>query len=150
MRAFCVPSAKMNTSAPNLTSRETRRATVDSSPAAGGLAEVFAVDVARKEVGGGDGHDGRRHQRADRDRRECDAYEPAGEAIKDQRGNRECPTICFEARRVRRVGDDAAAIAMKPSNAISASRNEYAGSNAAFRLITFRLFEAKTPVTECG
>src|SRR5271169_4262652 len=43
-----------------------------------------------------------------------------------------------------------AAIAMKPSNAINASRNEYAGRKAALRLMARRLLALSTPVTECG
>ena len=43
-----------------------------------------------------------------------------------------------------------AAIATKPSSASRPSRNEYAGSRAAFRRITERLRVDSTPVTECG
>src|SRR5579859_4061059 len=42
------------------------------------------------------------------------------------------------------------ATAMKPNRAIRPSRNEYAGNSAALRLMTRPLFDASTPVMECG
>ncbi len=40
--------------------------------------------------------------------------------------------------------------AMYPRAAMSASKNEYAGSIAVLRLMTSRLLELSTPVIECG
>ena len=41
--------------------------------------DVFAIDVAREEIGAGDGHDGGGHQRADDDGGERHAHEPRRE-----------------------------------------------------------------------
>ena len=46
--------------------------------------DVFAIDVAREEIGAGDGHDGGGHQRADDDRGEGHAHEPRREHLQEQ------------------------------------------------------------------
>ena len=51
--------------------------------------EEFAIDVAREQIGGGDRHDGCRHQGADPDGREGDAGEPGREIVQEQRRHRE-------------------------------------------------------------
>ena len=60
--------------------------------------DEFAMDVAGVEIGGGDRHDGRRHQRADADGGERDADEPGREAMQEQRRHREIVAELLEPR----------------------------------------------------
>jgi hypothetical protein len=72
----------------------------------GFLLDELAVDVAGVEIGRGNRHDRRRHQRADADRGEGDADEPGRKAVQEQRRHGKIVAELFEAVGVvEEVGD---------------------------------------------
>ena len=81
--AYCVGRKMMNASAPTLMTSDTRLAGGRLGGAAERSMEQIAIDVSREQIRGGDGHDRRRHERADCDRRKRDADEPVGKLIED-------------------------------------------------------------------
>ncbi len=89
--------AKMNTSAPALITSETIFAIWLSSASVQVGMDELAIDVAGEGVRRGDRHDGRRHQRADRDGGERHADEPGREHRQEQRRDREVVAVALEA-----------------------------------------------------
>ena len=86
--------------------------------------EEPSIDRAADNVGAGDRHDRRRHQRADRDGGKRHAGEPPGEDREDQRRYGEVVAVPLEPVGERGIVPTCSATAMKPSSASKPSTSE--------------------------
>ena len=67
----------------------------------GARTQKFLLNIARKEVCRGDRHDGRRHERADRDRSKRKSHEPWWEQMQKEGRYGEVRAVLLKARQKR-------------------------------------------------
>ncbi len=113
--------------------------------------EIFAVDVAREEIGARDRHDGGRHERTDGDGRERHADEPRRKHHEKQCGHRIGVAIGRKARGVMRIVLHARRNRHETQKRDKAEHEGIGGKGRRVaRRITCLLEAPNTPVIACG